>query len=326
MTSRTRLHWDAERTPRSVFMGTPEFAVPSLAALAGCTELVGVVSQPDRPRGRGLAPAPSPVAAWALERACPLIRPSKVREPVVEAVLTEWRPDLLVVAAYGRILPPAILALPTLAPINVHASLLPRHRGAGPIAAALLAGDGQTGITIMLMAEEMDAGDLLLQRPLRILPDDTTGALTARLAALGAVALSDTIARLRDGGLEPTPQDPAAVTYAPRLTKEDGRIRWSESAATIERKVRAFTPWPSAFTSLAGRTLKVGRAQVASAAPPVDAAPGTIVAVDDVIRVATGEGALDLLVVQAEGKRPLDAGAFLAGARIKVGARFDVST
>ena len=304
-------------------MGTPEFAVPSLEALAGCTELVGVVSQPDKPRGRGLAAAPSPVAAVASARGLPLIRPARVRDPDVLATLESWRPDVLVVAAYGRILPPALLALPTLAPINVHASLLPRHRGAAPIAAAILAGDPVTGITIMLMSEEMDAGDILLQQTVAIEPDDTTGTLTARLAVAGGRALAAACARLRTDGLDPRPQDPATVTYAPRLTKEDGRIRWGEPAVVIARKVRAFSPWPSAFATLAGRTLKVLRARVASVVLANDVAPGTVVALGDEIRVATGGGALDVVTVQAEGKRALDARAFIAGARLAVGARLD---
>jgi methionyl-tRNA formyltransferase len=318
-----RLRWASDRPMRSVFMGTPEFALPSLEALAACTELVGVVSQPDKPRGRGLAPTPSPVAALALARGVALIRPARVRDPAVLAMLDSWRPDVLVVAAYGRILPPNVLALPTLAPINVHASLLPRHRGAAPIAAALLAGDTTTGITIMLMSEEMDAGDILLQQTVAIVPEDTTGSLTARLAATGGIALRDACVRLRGDGLEPRAQDAAAVTYAPRLTKGDGRIRWSEPAIVIERKVRAFTPWPSAFTTLAGRTLKLLRARVAATHPPANVAPGTIIALGDGIRVATGDGAIDVLTVQAEGKRALDARPFVAGARLTVGARLD---
>jgi methionyl-tRNA formyltransferase len=318
-----RLHWSFDRPLRSVFMGTPEFAVPSLEALAECTDLVGVVSQPDKPRGRGLAATPSPVAAVALARGVALVRPARVRDPSVLAALESWRPDVLVVAAYGRILPAPMLALPTLAPINVHASLLPRHRGAGPIAAALLAGDATTGITIMLMSEEMDAGDILLQQTVAIEPDDTTGSLTARLAIAGGRALADACARLRADGLEPRAQDAARATYAPRLGKEDGRIRWTEPALVIERKVRAFTPWPSTFATLAGRTLKVLRARVASVRPPAGVAPGTVVALGDAIRVATGDGALDLLTVQAEGKRAVDARAFVAGARLTIGARVD---
>jgi len=319
----TPLHWPADRPLRSVFMGTPAFAVPSLEALAACSELVGVVSRPDKPRGRGLAPAPSPVAAAALARGVPLIRPATLREPDALPALAAWRPDVLVVAAYGRILPAAALALPAVAPLNVHASLLPRHRGAAPIAAAILAGDARTGVSIMLMTEELDAGDVLLQQAIDVRPDDTTGSLTERLAALGGVALTAALARLRDGGLVPTAQDPAGVTYAARLAKEDGRIRWDEPAAVVERKVRAFAPWPSAFTALGGRVLKVLRARLAAAAVPATVAPGTIVALGDAIRVATGDGTLDLLEVQAEGKRPLPARAFVAGARLAPGARFD---
>jgi len=315
------LDWAADRPPRSVFMGTPAFAVPSLEALAECTELVGVVTRPDQPRGRGLASEPSPVAAAATARGIPLLRPATLRDPETRAVLAGWRPDLLVVAAYGRILPASLLALPTVAPINVHASLLPRHRGAGPIAAALLAGDRQTGITIMLMAEELDAGDVLLQHALEIGSEDTTGTLTERLAALGGVALRDAVRRLGAGGLDAVPQDPSAVTYAPRLTKADGRIAWSEPAELIARKVRAFAPWPSAFTRLEGRTLKVLSARPAG--EPAAASPGTITALGETIRVATGDGALDLLVVQSEGKRALAAKAFVAGARLAAGTRFD---
>ncbi|HEY2387726.1 MAG TPA: methionyl-tRNA formyltransferase [Candidatus Binatia bacterium] len=317
----THLAWVADRPPRSVFMGTPAFAVPSLEALAACTELVGVVTRPDKPRGRGLASEPSPVAAAATARRVPLVRPATLRDTDALATLASWRPDLLVVAAYGRILPASLLALPTVAPINVHASLLPRHRGAAPIAAALLAGDRQIGITIMLMAEQLDAGDVLLQRPLDIGPDDTTGVLTERLAALGGIALRDAVRALGAGGLDPLPQDPAAVTYAPRLTKADGLIAWSEPAELIARKVRAFAPWPSAFTRLDGRVFKILSARAAAA--PAGAPPGTVTALGETIRVATGDGALDLLVVQAEGKRALAAKAFIAGARLAAGTRFD---
>ncbi len=318
-----RLHFADNRPARAVFMGTPEFALPSLEALAEGTTIVGVVSQPDRARGRGLASQPSPVSALALARGWPLIRPATLRDPDALATLRAWEPDLIVVAAYGRILSSTVLALPTVAPINVHASLLPRHRGASPIAAALLAGDTTTGVTIMLMAQEMDAGDILLQQTVAIAPDDTTGTLTARLAEVGGRALAEAVACLRTDGLEPQPQDPAAVTFAPRLTKDDGRVRWSEPAVVIERKIRAFTPWPSAFTTLAGRTLKLVRARVAPTRPAAGVAPGTVIALGDAISVATGDGALDVVTVQAEGKRALDARAFVAGARLAVGTRLD---
>jgi len=326
-------------------MGTPEFAVPSLEALAGATELVGVVSQPDKPQGRGLAPAPSPVARDAIARRVPLIRPATLRDTETLRVIAGWRPDLIVVAAYGKILPRAVLELPALAAINVHASLLPRHRGASPIAASILAGDATTGVTIMAMTEAMDAGDILLQRAVEIGSEETTATLTKRLAALGASALAEALDRLRGAGLVAVAQDPALVSYASRLSKEDGRVRWSEPATTIERKVRAFNPWPSAFTALGGRAVKILRARLAPDAPETERRghgalvaapgaepqtpaatgfePGTVVAVGEQVRVATGTGAIDLLSLQMEGRKPLPARAFATGARLTVGARFD---
>jgi methionyl-tRNA formyltransferase len=317
-------------------MGTPTFALPILETLAAATECVGVASQPDKPQGRGLAPAPSPIARAALARGIPVLRPVKLGDPQAAATLAAWRPDLIVVAAYGKLLPAALLALPTLAPINVHASLLPRHRGAAPIAAAILAGDTTTGITIMLMNEAMDEGDILLQRSLSIAADDTTETLTARLAALGGTALAEALVELRGPGLAPRAQDATLATYTPRLSKDDGRIRWHEPAALIERKVRAFTPWPATFTRLAGRTVKILTARVApeasatharsehrAAAEPAHPAPGTVVGLGDGIRVATGAGTIELLSLQMEGRRPLAARAFVAGARLAVGARFD---
>jgi methionyl-tRNA formyltransferase len=309
-------------------MGTPAFAVPSLRALAAATTLVGVVSQPDRPRGRGLASQPSPVAASAGALGVPLLRPASVRTPETVAALAAWAPDVLVVAAYGKILPPALLALPTLAPVNVHASLLPRYRGAGPIAASILAGDAETGVTIMLMSEGMDEGDMLLQRALPIAPDATTESLTAELAALGATALTDAITALRGGGLTTVAQDPAAVTYAPRLSKDDGRVDWSRDAAAIERMIRAFTPWPSAFTTLGGRTVKLLGAEVAADGRPnaraeTAAAPGTITVVGGRLEVATGTGALAITMLQPEGRKAMPASAFAAGARLGADARFE---
>jgi len=326
------LRWPADRPLRSVFMGTPAFALPSLEALAAATDLVGVFSQPDKPRDRGLTPLASPVARAATARGVPLARPARLRDSEALLTLAAWRPDLIVVAAYGKILPRTILELPALAPINVHASLLPRHRGAAPIAAAILAGDAVTGVTIMLMSEAMDAGDILLQRPLAIEPEDTTATLEARLATLGGRALAEALALLSSPGLTPVAQDSTLATYAPRLTKDDGRIRWSEPAVTIERKVRAFTPWPSAFTALGGQTVKILHARVApngdgtafaGGTAESGAPPGTIVALGETIRVATGAGMIDLLVVQREGRKRLAAPAFVSGARLVVGTRFD---
>lgn len=314
------LTWAADRPLRSVFMGTPPFAVPSLRAVAAATTLVGVVSQPDRPRGRGLASQPSPVSAAASALGVPLLRPESVRTAETLQALAAWQPDVLVVAAYGKILPPALLTLPTLAPINVHASLLPRYRGAAPIAAAIRAGDAETGVSIMLMSEAMDAGNVLLQHTLAIGADHTTESLTAALATVGATALTAAFAALRGPGLTAIPQDPALVTYAPRLDKDDGRIDWTDDAAAIERMVRAFVPWPSAFTTLEGRTVKILAARVADA--PVAGEPGTIAVHGDTVRVATGGVALELVSVQAEGRKAMPAAAFAVGARLSAGARF----
>lgn len=304
-------------------MGTPAFAVPSLEALAATTTVVGVVSQPNKPQGRGLTAAVTPVARTAAKLDLPLIQPPTLRIPEARATIAGWQPDLLVVAAYGKLLPNSLLDLPTLAPINVHASLLPRHRGAAPIQYAIVAGDTDTGITIMRMTAELDAGDMLLQRTLPIADDDTGATLTSRLAPLGATALNEAIAALRGDGLEPVPQDSASVTYAPRLEREHGHIDWTEAADVLARKVRAFTPWPSTFTQLGKRLVKVVDAR--SDRTPIPAStPGTIVAIDDAcIRVATGTGTLVLTTLQLEGKKALPAPAFARGARLAVGARFD---
>jgi methionyl-tRNA formyltransferase len=304
-------------------MGTPAFAVPSLEALTACATVVGVVSQPDKPKGRGLAAHASPVARAANARGIPLLQPTTLRTAAATAALAAWEPDLLVVAAYGKLLPDAVLALPSVAPINVHASLLPRHRGAAPIQSAIVAGDAETGITIMRITSELDAGDMLLQRALPIADDETGASLTARLAALGGTALAEAITCLRTAGLDPRPQDPAAVTYAPRLTRASGRVDWRESADVLARKVRAFTPWPAAFTGLGGRTVKILAAEPVREPTPA-APPGTVVAVDDThVRVATGAGALALATLQMEGKRAVPAPAFARGARLVHGTRFD---
>jgi len=303
-------------------MGTPAFAVPSLRILATATTLVGVVSQPDRPRGRGLTSQPSPVSITASELGVPLLRPASIRTADTLEAIAAWRPDLLVVAAYGKILPAVLLALPTLAPINVHASLLPRYRGAAPIAASILAGDAETGVTIMLMSQEMDAGDILLQRAVPITADDTTATLTMALAELGATALRDALGALLGSGLRAEPQDVTRVTHAPRLAKDDGRVDWNREAVTIERMVRAFTPWPSAFTTLDGRTVKILAARGAGDARP-EGPPGTIDVQGGGLRVATGHGVLQVLTVQAEGKKAMPAAAFATGARLGSGARFE---
>jgi len=301
-------------------MGTPPFAGTILEALLRRPDpVVGAVCQPDRPRGRGLAIEPPAVKTLALARGVPVLQPERVRDPSFLADLRALGPDLVVVAAYGRILPRAILDLPPRGCINVHASILPRHRGAAPIPYAIMAGDRVTGVSIMAMTEEMDAGDVLLVRETPIRADDTTGTLTERLAALGGDAIGAAIDGLHDGPLHATPQPAAGVTFAPRIERGHARLVWARPAVELERLVRAMQPVPAAFTTLGGRTVKVHRATLAPAgADP--ATPGTVIAATPGgIDVATGDGALRLLDVQLEGKRRLAAAAFLAGHRLPPG-------
>jgi methionyl-tRNA formyltransferase len=304
---------------RVVFMGTPAFARPILEALAARPDpVVGVVCQPDRPRGRGLAVEAPEVKQAAGRLGLPLLQPARVRDDAFVQALRALAPDVIVVAAYGRILPRTILDLPPHGCINVHASLLPRHRGASPISAAILAGDAVTGVSIMCMTEELDAGDVLLTRETPIAPDDTTGSLTARLAVLGAAALGEALDGLRAGRLHARPQPAEGVTYAPRIERADARIDWQRPAVELERLVRAFAPSPSASTLLDGQGLKVHRAALGT--PVRDAAPGVVVAANpNGIDVGTGSGVLRLLEVQLEGRKRLTAAQFLAGKPIAAG-------
>lgn len=310
---------------RVVFFGTPEFAVPSLQALLdGPDQVVGVVCQPDKPAGRGQHLHAPPVKQLAVQRGVAVAQPVKVKTDELPAVLRSWAPDLGVVAAYGRILPRAVLELPRLGCINVHASLLPAYRGAAPIQWALLRGETATGVTIMCMNERMDEGDILLQRATPIEPGETYGVLQHRLAALGAAALMDALAALQRGALSATPQDGAAATYAPLICKADGAIDWTRAAAAIACQVRAFNPWPSAFTTHGRRRLKIHRA-VALADASSGAAPGTVLAVGDVIRIATGVGVLDIEELQLEGRRALPARELARGGGLAVGDRLGAS-
>lgn len=303
---------------RLVFFGTPDFAVPSLRALlAGPDPVVGAVSQPDRPAGRGQHLAAPPVKLAALAAGVPVFQPEKVRTAEFLGTLRDLTPDLIVVAAYGKILPAAILDLPARGCINVHASLLPRYRGAAPIQWAILHGDALTGITIMQMNERMDGGDILLQRTTPIAAGETYGELQIRLAELGAAVLIDAVARLRVGTLEPRPQNESEVTLAPLLRKEDGRIDWLRGAEQLARVVRAFNPWPSAYTIAAGRLLKVHRAHALR--DPVSGPPGHVAALGEGIRVATGSGTLVLDEVQLEGRKRLPAREFSRGGTVRVG-------
>jgi len=301
-------------------MGTPRFAGPILEALLGRADpVVGVVCQPDRPRGRGLLTAPPAIKEIAIARGLPVLQPERLRDASFASALRALAPDLIVVAAYGKILPPAILAIPPRGCLNVHASLLPRHRGAAPIPRAILAGDTVTGVTVMVMNEEMDAGDILLRRETLIAADDTGGTLADRLAHLGAGAIGEALDGLARGTLRAIPQPADEATFAPRIERDQCRLEWQRPAVELERQVRALAPEPSAFTQLAGRVLKVHRAAVERELPS-EAPTGQIIrAGPDGILVTTGAGGLRLLEVQLEGRRRLSADRFLAGHRLPPG-------
>jgi methionyl-tRNA formyltransferase len=307
---------------RLVFMGTPDFAVASLEALLRSEDsVVGVVTQPDRPKGRGEILAPSPVKLLAQQAQIPLLQPLKMKDLEFLQTLAGWKPDLIVVAAFGRILPPVILSLPPLGCINVHGSLLPKYRGAGPIQWAIVNGETETGITTMLMDEGMDTGAMLLQEAIPIMPDDTTGTLSPRLAELGGRLLVETITRLKAGTLMPRPQDASRATLAPLLKKEDGVIDWALPAAVLANRVRGLSPWPGAYTTMAGgRRLTIWRALALPS--PVTKPPGIVVAVTtEAIHVATGEGVLAVTELQAANSRRMAVSQYLAGHPVAVGDR-----
>ena len=298
-------------------MGTPEFAVSTLKALADAHQVVGVVTQPDRKAGRGRELRPSLVKEVALERNLPLFQPQTLRTPEAVAQLAAWEPDIIVVAAFGQILRQGVLDLPPYGCLNVHASLLPRWRG-NPLAAAILAGDEVTGVTIMKMDAGLDTGPILAQRKAPVHPDDTYATLEERLSQIGAELLIETLPAYLAGELVPQPQPEEGMTYAPQLRKEDGQIDWRKSAVELDRQVRAVTPWPGASTTLQGKRLKILQA-VPLPNWRGDAPPGTIVTLADGCAVATGKGALRLEMVQLAGKRPMDIEAFLCGQRDCVG-------
>ncbi len=303
---------------RVVFLGTPEFAATILHALiVGRDDVVGVFSRPDASRGRGLAQTAPPTKRLAIENGIPVHQPHTWKNGQAIDALRALQPDLAVVAAYGRLLPQAALDVPRFGCINVHASLLPRWRGADPIRRAILEGDETTGVTIMQMVLEMDAGDILHQRPQAITPDDTGDSLEENLAALGAETLGEALALWRAGRLESRAQEAERVTFAPPVQKSDGRIDWTCAAAIIERATRALAPWPCATTARAGQLLKVWRARVEEAPA---ARAGTVISVDrDGPLIATGEGGLRLIEVQAAGKRRMAAADWARGARVEPG-------
>lgn len=306
---------------RIVFMGTPEVAAFSLERLFEAPEpVVGVVTQPDRPAGRGRKTILSPVRRVAEIRGVPTLAPEKIRDPSFFDVLSKWTPDLIVVVAYGRILPRQILELAPHGCLNVHYSLLPKYRGAAPVPWAIIGGEEKSGVTTMRLVEKMDAGPIFLQREISVAPNDTTASLQAKLAPVGVELLVETIAGLKAGNLTPQAQDESKVTYAPVLKKEDGLLDWNLPAVSIERRVRGFNPWPSAYTYLAGNLLKIHRARVIEMAEK--AAPGEVLKADkEGLWIATGAGALSLEEVQLENRKKMTAREFLNGTRVEKGAR-----
>ncbi|GAB4435611.1 MAG: methionyl-tRNA formyltransferase [Anaerolineae bacterium] len=296
---------------RVVFMGTPDFAVPTLRALLDHFDVVGVVTQPDRPAGRGRAVRESPVKRVAVQAGVPVFQPKTLRTPEAVAQLASWSPEVIVVAAFGQILRQNVLDLPPHGCINVHASLLPRWRGAAPIQAAIRAGDAVSGVTIMRMDAGLDTGPILAQRAIPLAPRETASTLHDRLAALGADLLVETLPGYLAGAVQPQPQpdDADQITLAPSIKKEEGVIDWSRPAAEIDRLVRAFDPWPGTFTTWAGQTLKILAGHpVAGSAPP-----GRVLAQDAGIAVGTGAGLFALERVQLEGRKALPVDEFARG-------------
>ena len=307
-------------------MGTPQFAVPSLEALIQTADydIVAVVSQPDRPVGRGQVLTASPVVKTALAHNIPVFQPAKMRMPETEATLRAFKPDIAVVAAYGRILPPNLLAVPPRGCINVHASLLPRHRGAAPIAYSIWKGDLETGIGIMHMEEGLDTGPVYGEARLPIMADDTTATLTPKLAQLGAETLLRLLPRII-AGCGATPQPADGVTHAPPLTKDDGKLDLTASAIALERQVRAMNPWPMASITLGQNRIAIGRAHVVD--QHGTGTPGEVLAADKHgVVVACGAQALALDEVQLPGKRMMPSSAWVSGRGIAVGAKFTTTT
>lgn len=300
-------------TERIVFMGSPEFALPTLKALAAHYQVVGVVTQPDRPAGRGRLLTPPPVKTLALELGLACIQPRRLRAPEAMQQLHTWEPDLIIVAAFGQILKPELLELPGFGCVNVHGSLLPRWRGAAPIQAALLNGDPQTGITIMRMDPGVDTGPVLSQRALTILPGETAGELGLRMAQLGADLLIDTLPGYLNGSLVPQAQDDSQATYAPMIHKEEGKLDFSQSAAELVNRIRAFNPWPGAYTLWKDQMLKIhrGRSVGSLSSKPT----GQRMVFEGLPAYATSHGILVLEEVQPAGKKAMPGKAFLAGAR-----------
>jgi methionyl-tRNA formyltransferase len=304
---------------RIIFMGTPEFAVPSLRVLDEQFQVVAVVTQPDRPAGRGRKLAASPVKEKSLARGLEVLQPPTLRDPAAVQELADRQPDVMVVASFGQILEPAVLDLAPHGCLNLHGSLLPRYRGAAPIPAAILAGDEVTGVTLMRMDEGLDTGPIIAQARCTIGPHDTTASLTTRLAELSAELLVETLPGWLAGTIPARPQDDSSATYCEQLRKEDGRLDWSRAAAYLDRQVRACDPWPGTFTTWQGQRLKVLSARPL-AGWSAGGEPGLVVDLEPGVGVVTGAGVLELLEVQLAGKKPMMVERFVPGQRDFVGS------
>jgi methionyl-tRNA formyltransferase len=304
---------------RVAFFGTPEFVIPVAEYLYQNEDLVVVVTQTEKPKGRGLKPFPSPVKTWAEEKGLPVLEPAKLRDEAFLESIKSFELDLGVVFAYGKILPSGLLQTPRFGFWNLHASLLPKFRGASPIVYAILTGEKETGITVMQMDEGMDTGPILLQERIEIAEDETTPSLTEKLKNLAVVALDKALKLHKEGKLVPQPQEHDKATYAPLLKKEDGFFNWDEDALIIERKVRAFQPWPSAWTYYQGKILKVYKAKNIDI-EEAKGSPGEVLKISkEGVWVSCGKGALLLEEVQLEGKKRISAYEFALGQRLKKG-------
>jgi len=304
---------------RIIFMGTPQFSVPALESLHGCGhEIALVVTQPDRPCGRGRRLTPPPVKTAAASLGLEITQPDTLRTEAFADVIRSKTPDVLVVVAYGKIIPDSVLAIPSLGPINIHASLLPRYRGPAPIQWAIINGEEETGVTTIMMDSGVDTGDMLETRTAPVFRDDTAQSLHDRLSVLGAELIVSTLKGLMDGSLAPQPQDHDLATHAPMLKKNDGRIDWQQPAETIEARIRGLSPWPGAFTFLEGKRLKILAA--ATARMDETSRPGTVLRrFPDQLVVAAGRGAVSIRNIQGPSGKQLDITEFLRGCRIPPG-------
>jgi methionyl-tRNA formyltransferase len=302
---------------RICFMGTAAFALPTMQAVTAAEELIAVVTQPDRPQGRGREMAPPPVKKLALDLGLPIMQPERVKDPLFLAQLAELKPELIVVAAFGQILPPAILDLPPLGCVNVHPSLLPKYRGAAPFQMAVIKGETRTGVSVYRMDQGMDTGPLLLTREVEIGEAETAEELGKRLAVIGGELVNEAIKGLKQGTLKPVPQDEQGASYAPLFKKIDGLIPWQEDAAQIRNRIRGMVPWPVAYTMWQGKQIKIYRARIGEGT----GTPGEIISLDSGIEVATGTGSIFIEELQIEGGRRIRCDEFCRGHRLIVGER-----